>query len=182
MKRKVFSARGLKKLVYSAIFLAFAYTLPFLTGNIPQIGSALSPMHIPTLLCGFVCGWQWGAVVGFIAPLLRGLIIGMPPIIPRGLAMAFELATYGAAAGLLYRLLPKKLPYIYLDLIISMIVGRLVWGAATYVIAGLRNTSFGLSAFWAGAVANAVPGIIVQLVLIPILVITLKNAKLSLNE
>ena len=86
-----------KKLL--ALILALAMVLPFLTGQIPEIGSMLCPMHIPALLCGFMCGWPWGLAVGFISPLLRSMS-GMPPIwiaIP----MAFEMATYGAIAGLL---------------------------------------------------------------------------------
>lgn len=98
-----------KKITFAGMFLALALLLPFLTGQIPQIGNALSPMHIPVLLCGFVCGGPLGLVVGFIAPLLRYMLFGMPPIFPTGIAMAFELAIYGLAAGLLYKRLPKKL-------------------------------------------------------------------------
>ena len=104
---------NLKKLVLAGVFLALCLLLPFVTGQIPQIGAALSPMHIPVLLCGFVCGWPYGLVVGFVAPLLRFMLFGMPPIFPTGIAMAFELAAYGALTGILYRLLPKKTPYIY---------------------------------------------------------------------
>ncbi len=86
---------NLKKLVLSGVFLALALLLPFVTGQIPQIGAALAPMHIPVLLCGFVCGWPFGLVVGFVAPLLRFMLFGMPPIFPTGIAMAFELAAYG---------------------------------------------------------------------------------------
>ena len=90
-----------RKLTYAALFLAIALVLPFLTGQIPEIGRALSPMHIPVLLCGFTCGWPWGLAVGFIAPLLRGLLFGMPVLFPSGVAMAFELAVYGAVSGYL---------------------------------------------------------------------------------
>ena len=58
MRKKDASVRVLK-LTYSALYLAIALVLPFLTGQIPQIGSMLCPMHIPALLCGFVCGWPW---------------------------------------------------------------------------------------------------------------------------
>ena len=101
------SARVLR-LTYSALYLAIALVLPFLTGQIPQIGSMLCPMHIPALLCGFVCGWPWGLAVGFIAPLLRSAFFGMPTMFPAAVSMAFELAAYGAVAGLLYRVLPKR--------------------------------------------------------------------------
>ena len=172
----------LKKLVFSGLFLALALVLPFLTGQIPQVGAALCPMHLPVLLCGFICGWPWGMAVGFIAPLLRFALFGMPPIFPTGVAMAFELASYGLLCGLLYKLLPKRIPFIYVTLIIAMIGGRLVWGAVQYGIAGLSNTEFGIAAFWAGAVVNAVPGMIAQVVLVPLIVMALKKAGLCLNE
>ena len=90
-----------RTVVFAAAFLALALMLPFLTGQIPQIGSMLSPMHIPVLLCGFVCGWPWGLAVGVVAPPLRSVLFGMPPMYPTALCMAFELAAYGAVAGLM---------------------------------------------------------------------------------
>jgi thiamine transporter ThiT len=165
------------RLVLSALFLALAYVLPFLTGQIQQIGKMLCPMHIPVLLCGFFCGWPWGLAVGFIAPLLRSLTLGMPIFFPGAVCMAFELAAYGAIAGLLYKRLPRKKSSIYVALLVAMIVGRLVWGAAMLVCTGLQGSSFTFAAFFAGAVTNAIPGIIIQIVLIPILVMLLDKAK-----
>ena len=171
------------RLVLSALFLAMAYVLPFLTGQIPEIGAMLCPMHIPVLLCGFVCGWPWGLAVGFVAPLLRSFTISMPPLFPTALCMAFELATYGAVAGLMHRYLPRKKPFIYCSLLTAMIAGRLVWGAAMFVFVGAKGGSFTLSAFLAGAITNALPGIVVQIILIPILVMLLDNPKiLKLRE
>ena len=94
-------------LTVSAICLALCMVLPFLTGQIPQIGSMLSPMHIPVLLCGFVCGPAWAAVVGAFAPILRFALFGMPPLFPTGAAMCFELLTYGVVSGALYRMLSR---------------------------------------------------------------------------
>ena len=164
--------------VLAALFLALAYVMPFLTGQIPEIGSMLCPLHIPVLLSGFVCGPLWGAVVGFVAPLLRSLTLGMPPLFPTAACMAFELCTYGAVAGIMHRLLPKRKPYIYCSLLIAMIVGRLVWGAAMLVCLGFSGDSFTLSAFFAGAFVNAIPGIILQIVLIPILVMVLDSMRI----
>ncbi|MBR0352226.1 MAG: ECF transporter S component [Oscillospiraceae bacterium] len=175
-------SRNTKKLCYAAVCLALAMVLPFLTGQIPQIGQALSPMHIPVFLCGFLCGWPWGLAVGFIAPLMRSVLFGMPAIFPGACAMAFELATYGAVSGILYKVLPKKILYIYVTLIIGMLCGRIVWGIARYVFAGLQGSSFPMSAFVAGAFTNAIPGIILHIVLIPLIVIALQRAKLVLNE
>ena len=182
VKEKPASSLFIRRLVFSAMFLALCMVLPYLTGQIPEIGAALSPMHIPVFLCGFVCGWPWALAVGAIAPLLKHFAFGpMPPILT-AVAMTFELAAYGAVSGLLYKLLPKKKWAIYASLVAAMVAGRLVWGCARFVIAGLQHTSFPLSAFWAGAVADAVPGIILHIVLIPVLVMAMEKAHLTLKD
>ena len=171
-----------RKLTFSALYLAIALVLPFITGQIPEIGAMLSPMHIPVLLCGFVCGWPWGLAVGLIAPMLRSVLFGMPTMYPTAIAMTFELAVYGALTGILYQLLPRKTWSVYAALILAMIGGRLVWGAAQYVLLLARGTAFTPELFLAGAVINAIPGIILHIVLIPVLVIVLEKAKLTLNR
>jgi len=164
----------IKKLTLSAMFLALAFVMPFLTGQIPQIGSMLCPMHIPVLLCGFFCGAPWGLAVGFIAPLLRSFALGMPPMFPTAFCMAFELAVYGLVAGWLHNKLPKKKVYVYVSLLSAMILGRIVWGLVMFACMGLDASKFGLTAFVAGAFTNAIPGIIVQVVVVPLLVILLE--------
>ena len=165
------------KMILSSLFLALAYVMPFFTGQIPEIGSMLCPLHLPILLCGFLCGWPWGLAVGFLAPLFRSLILGMPPLFPTALCMAFELAAYGAITGIMHRILPRKKPYIYVSLITAMLFGRLVWGAAMFVFMGINGGSFTFAAFLAGAFTNAIPGILVQILLIPVLVMVLDQPK-----
>ncbi len=172
----------LRKLTYSALYMAIALILPFVTGQIPEIGAMLCPMHIPALLCGFMCGWPWGVTVGFISPLLRSVMFGMPAMFPAAIAMAFELAVYGGMAGLLYSRLPRKKWMIYAALLISMIAGRVVWGAVQALLAGLSGNSFTWTLFLTGAVINAIPGIIMQLALIPVLVVTMDKAGLMVND
>lgn len=167
-----------RNLVLSGLFLALCLALPFLTGQIPQIGNMLLPMHIPVLLCGFICGWPFGLAVGFIAPLLRSLIFTMPPMFPIAASMAFELAVYGLVSGLAYKLLPKKIPYIFASLITAMITGRIVWGAVSILFWGLNGTVFTWEIFISGAVLSALPGIALQVVLIPVIIIALRKAKL----
>lgn len=166
----------------SGMFMALAYVMPFLTGQIPEIGKMLCPMHIPVLLCGFVCGAPYGLIVGAITPLLRSLTLGVPHLFPNATAMAFELAVYGLMAGFLYKVLPKKKINIYASLIGAMVVGRIIWGLAMICIMGFDFSKFGLATFWTGAVANAIPGIIVQIILIPIVVMLLEKAKLISNK
>ena len=166
----------IQKITLSAMFTALAFVLPFFTMQIEKIGDMLCPMHIPVILCGFICGAPWGLLVGVISPLLRSLIMTMPPMFPTAICMAFELGTYGLVAGLLYNALPKKKPYIYVSLAGAMVTGRIVWGIARIVLLGFDFSKFGWSAFWTGAVLNAIPGIIVQIVLIPVVVMALEKA------
>ena len=175
------NARRVRRLVYAALYLAIAMALPFVTGQIPEIGSMLCPMHIPVLLCGFLCGWPWGLAVGFIAPLLRSVLFGMPALFPSAVAMAFELMVYGGMSGFLYGRLPKKPWNTYAVLIVSMIAGRVVWGAARLVLSGVTGVPFTWALFLAGAVTQALPGIVLHLILIPLLVNAMEKAGLSLN-
>lgn len=163
------------KLVLAAMFLALALVLPFLTGQIPQIGKRLCPMHIPVLLCGFFCGPWYALAVGFIAPYLRFALFQMPAVIPDGFVMSFELATYGMVAGLLYKMFPPKKIFVYVSLVLSMIAGRISWALASLVLLSLGKAEFGWPIFVAKGFVNPLPGIVLQVVLIPILVMTLKK-------
>jgi len=168
---------SIKNLTASGACLALCLVLPFLTGQIQQVGSALAPMHVPVLLCGFICGPYYAAAVGAVAPVLRYVLFGMPPIMPIGVAMCFELAVYGAMSGLLYMRLPKKTVFIYVSLVAAMLSGRLVWGLARVGLSGVAGAPFTWQLYMSGAFINAVPGIIVHIVLVPIIVIALKKAK-----
>ena len=162
-------------MILAAMFLALALVLPFLTGQIPQIGKALCPMHIPVLLCGYFCGPWYALAVGFSAPLLRFLLFGMPAVIPDGVSMCFELAAYGFTAAVLYKMLPAGKMSVYISLAGAMLTGRAVWAAARTVLYGLGKSEFGWTAFLYGAFLNAIPGIIVQIILIPVLVVLLRK-------
>ena len=176
MKTK--NTKTVRQLVPAALFLALAFVLPLLTGQVPKVGNMLCPMHFPILLCGFVLGGPWGLTVGFAAPLLRSVLFGMPPMFPIAISMAFELAAYGAVSGWLYRRVKHTLPMTYATLAVAMVAGRLVWGAVRFVLAGLSGSGFPFSAFLSGALFTAVPGIIAQLVLIPLIITALQKAKL----
>ena len=166
-----------RDLVLAALFLALAFVLPMITGHVPQIGNMLCPMHFPVLLAGFVLGGPWGLALGFIAPLLRSVLFGMPPMYPIAISMAFELATYGLVSGLVWHRVKHTLPMMYAALVSAMVAGRLVWGAVRFVLAGLSGTAFPFSAFLSGALLTAVPGIIAQLILIPLILSALQKAK-----
>ncbi len=168
---------NIKNIILCAIFIAIGIILPFFTGQVPEIGNALLPMHLPVLLCGIICGPRYGALVGFITPIMRSLMFGMPPIFPTATAMAFELAAYAIVIGIVYNLLKGKRFQTYIALISSMICGRIVWGAVTFVLLGVSGSAFSFEAFLAGAILSAIPGIILQLILVPLIIIVLKSAK-----
>lgn len=169
------------KLALSAMFLALGMVLPFFTGQIQQIGNFLLPMHIPVFLCAFMCGAHWGGAVGISTPILRSVCFGMPVFYPSAIAMALELAVYGAVAGLIYRIIRRKSIWaVYASMLPAMLLGRLVWGAAQLCLLGARGVGFSFGDFVAGAFVNALPGIILQLVLVPA-VITLLASKGYIN-
>lgn len=167
-----------KKLTLSALFLALGIILPFLTGQIPQIGSMLLPMHIPVLLCGFVCGGSWGLIIGFTVPLLRSVLFAMPPMMPTAIAMAFELAAYGFISGIVYDRMKNKKGSIYLSLIAAMVGGRIVWSAVSFLLYTILGNPFTWEIFAASAFLNALPGIIIQLLFIPAVIYALKKTRL----
>ena len=152
MKTK--NASPMRQLVLAALFLALAFVLPLLTGQVPKVGNMLCPMHFPVLLSGFVLGGPWGLAVGFAAPLLRSVLV----------------------SGLLWRRAKHNLPALYAVLLTAMVSGRIVWGIVRFVLAGLTGGSFPFSAFLSGALFTAVPGIVAQLVLIPLLLTALQKA------
>ncbi len=165
----------LKNVTLSAMLLAAGYVLPLATGQIPQIGSMLLPMHLPVLLCGLVCGWKYGLAVGFVLPLTRSVLFGgMRPMFSTAAAMAFELAAYGGLAGFFYgRSRWKCVVALYRALLCAMVGGRLVWGGAMMVLMGVSGSGFTWAMFLSGALFNALPGIVLQLIFIPAMMMAL---------
>lgn len=168
-----------RRLTLSAMLLAIGLLLPFLTGQIQGIGNMLCPLHLPVLICGLLCGPAWGIAVGAVLPLLRSFLFGMPPLMPTAVAMAFELAAYGLFSGLLRGKLPKTLPMLFVSLVGAMLLGRVVWGAASLLLYGFVAKSFTWQIFVTSGFVNAIPGIILQLVVIPPVVTALEKARLA---
>ena len=152
----------------SALLLAIGYVLPFLTGQIPEIGNLLLPMHLPVMMCGIIFGGGWGCAVGFVLPITRSFIFSRPIMFPSAIAMSFELAAYGLVIGALCSLIkPKRFLSVYPPLIASMLLGRAVWGAAMTALLGFSGNGFTAALFISGAFVDAIVGIVIQLVLIP---------------
>lgn len=158
----------------TALCMALGLVLPMFF-HLFGAGPTFLPMHIPVLLCGFVFGWPYGAVCGFLVPILSSVLTGMPPIFPTATAMMLELCAYGALTGFFYQKLRWN---VYLSLIAAMIGGRIVSGAANAVFLGMAGKPYGFAAFLSASFVEAIPGILIQIVLIPVLVLALKRAKL----
>jgi len=166
-----------RKMAGTALFIAIGIALPLAFHSIPNAGRVFLPMHIPILLCGLICGIPYGLACGIVAPLLSSLLTGMPPaaMLP---AMLCELAAYGLVASLLMRCIPLKNLYarIYIALIGAMLSGRLVLGALNAFIFSAGNYS--VQIWLSGAFVTALPGIAIQVVLIPAIIFGLQKAKL----
>ncbi|MBO5261941.1 MAG: ECF transporter S component [Clostridia bacterium] len=162
---------NLKRLTLASVLLALGMVLPLLTGQIKEIGDSLLPMHLAIMLCGLICGWKYGAVTGAVLPFLRSIVFGMPKPYPNAVWMSLELCTYGFVIGLLYSLSSKKpLWYLYPCLLASMVSGRIVWGIAKAVLLGIDSIPFTMEMFITGGIIDALPGIALQLILIPVII------------
>lgn len=165
----------IKKMVFSAMFLCLGFVLPLFTSQIKEIGDTLLPMHLPVLLCGIICGGNYGFLIGLILPFLRSFVFSMPPLYPNALWMAAELMTYGLVIGLVYKRLKNKgIKGIYISLLTAMLAGRVVWGIVKTLLLGIGGKTFTVSLFIIGGFVDALPGIIIQLILIP-LIVTIVN-------
>lgn len=163
---------SLKNLILTALFIAVGIVLPMAFHLFGGAGQVFLPMHIPVLLCGFVCGWKYGLICGIITPFLSSIMTGMPPLFPTGTAMIFELATYGLLCGLLYKKLHLN---VYVSLIVAMLGGRVISGIANAIFLGVAGKQYGFAMFLTSAFVKSVPGIIIQLVFIPLIIIALQK-------
>lgn len=166
-----------KKAIITAVCMALCVVLPLAFHAVPNAGSIYLPMHIPVLLCGLICGWAYGLACGVVGPLLSSLFTGMPPaaVLP---AMVIELAVYGVIAGLGMLLIrTKKVSAdLYISLVLAMLTGRIVAGATRALIFAVGETTM---ATWATSYfITSLPGIVIQLILIPAIVIALERARL----
>lgn len=164
-----------KKLVIAAMCVALGVVLPFAFHSIPNSGSIFLPMHLTVLLCGMICGWPMGLICGILTPLLSSVLTSMPPMayLP---SMLCELAAYGFIAGLLsqFMITKNRIANLYISLVASMLIGRAVYGILNALIFSAGRFSF--PAFLSGAFVTALPGIVIQLILLPAIIIVLEKA------
>ena len=158
------------------MLFAVGLLLPFLTAQLQSLGNMLLPMHLPILLCGFICGWKYGLFCGAALPIIRSLLFSMPPLYPSAVTYAFELAAYGFCTGFIFLFFKKKnLTAVYVSLVSAMLIGRVIKGIASAVCYGTINKGYSFMMFISGAFVEAVPGIILQLLVIPAVLVAIKR-------
>jgi thiamine transporter ThiT len=174
------SMNPVKKLVFTAACAALCLVLPMAFHAIPNAGQVILPMHIPVLLCGLICGWPYGGVCGIIGPLLSSVITGMPPaaMLP---SMMVECAVYGFTSGLLMKYVRtgKAVTDLYICLISAMAVGRI---AAGFAKAWIFTPGVSPFAWVTTSLVTGIPGIVLQLAVLPLVVAALTRARLIPNR
>lgn len=164
-----------KRLTLAAVCIALCVVLPIAFHSIPNAGSVILPMHIPVLICGMICSWPYGFICGLMGPLLSSVITGMPPaaVLP---AMMVECAVYGAVSGIVLKFVRTGKTYgdLYIALVTAMLAGRVISGIAKALI---FSPGLAMSAWIASSFVTALPGILIQLILLPGVVHTLMKAK-----
>lgn len=165
-----------KQLVTTAMCVALGIVLPMAFHFVPNAGSILLPMHLPVLLCGLINGPVWGLIAGIATPALSSMMTGMPPAMYLP-SMLFELAGYGLVAGLMMKLMLRKrtIPTVYAALIAAMLAGRILYGLSNAFL--FRAGAYSLEIWFAAAFTTALPGILLQLVIIPPVVLALQKIK-----
>ena len=166
----------IKRLTLSALCIALCVVLPMAFHVIPNAGSVMLPMHIPVLLCGLVCGWQYGLLCGCLGPLVSSILTGMPPaaILP---GMMVECGMYGCVGGLMMERVRTGSLYadLYISLPVAMLAGRVISGIVKALI---LTPGLSLAAWATASFVTALPGISIQLILLPTLIVALTRAGL----
>lgn len=161
-----------KEITLTALFITLGITLPLVFHQMALAGRIFSPMHIPVFLAGIFIGPVSGLIVGLICPVMSFLLTGMPPPYAVPL-MSLELPVYGVAIGILIRLI--KFPV--LSLLLAMVLGRLAFALGLFVFGLFLSLPYGPKEFIKISVITGFPGIVIQLILIPLLIETIKLAK-----
>lgn len=163
---------SVRNLVIAALLLAIGLVLPYVVHMFGQeAGMILDPMDLPVLLCGLLLGWRYGLGLGIILPLLSGVITGMPPIFPVAIAMAVQLGIFGLITGLL-----RKKVNAFINVFIAEIIGGVVYSVVMAVLIGIAHSHFGITGPLVGTFVTGLPGIIVEIIIVPIIAGILKRA------
>lgn len=163
-----------QELTIAAMSLALGIILPQAFHMVPNAGSIFLPMHIPILICGFLVSPLYAFLVGLLCPIISHFVFQMPPTIMLG-QMMVELSIYGLSTSLLSKVIHIKSDYLrtYIILILSMLIGRICYGLMNYLF--FKAGSYSLEIWLSAAFISSLPGILIQLILIPMLVVNAKK-------
>lgn len=170
-----------QRLTLTAMFCVLGVLIPMVFHAFGIAGQIFLPMHIPVLLCGFLCGAAYGGICGVTCVLASSLMTGMPVLYPNGVAMTFELCAYGALSGLLFPRLYKKLPLsaaVYAALLPVMLIGRGIAGAVNALVYPTVGLAFTGKVFLTASFVTGLPGIVLQFILIPVCVAAFGRARM----
>ncbi len=172
----MFQLNKIQKLCMCGLFIALCTALPQLF-HLIGLGSSFSPMHIPVILCGMICGGLYGGICGIIGPVISSLTFSMPdtasliPMIP-------ELMFYGLVSGLLAQYLPIKNTVLktYASMVPAMLLGRIAAGVTRYFLFIGQGKGYVISMWLGSHFVKSFPGIVLQLIFIPALILILKKS------
>ncbi len=160
-----------------AIFIVLALVFPMLF-HLVHLGSTFLPMFFPIALAGFLIAPPVAALVGFLAPLLSAFLTGMPPLYP---PIAPLMAAEGFVLAATISMTRRKMGWgIYPSLITGILLQRLVMAVGVFLIAPLFRLPG--EVFTAGMLISGIPGIILQLVAIPAIVLALEPRMKRLED
>lgn len=168
-----------RKIVISGLLISIGVLLPIVFHSMSMGGQVFLPMHIPVLIAGMLLGPLYGGVVGVITPILSSFFTGMPPTFPMLPIMIFELGTYGLTSGYFSKVFPKK---IYMSLVAAMFDGRISAGLVVFVLSRFFGANIKPLIFLKGAIITGLPGMLIQLIVIPPIVIALKKNLRNLGQ
>jgi riboflavin transporter FmnP len=161
-----------KRLCSAALLLAAGILLPQVFHSIggPAAGGVFLPMHIPVLVAGLLLGPFYGAVIAVVTPVVSFLCMGMPPAAKLPF-MVLELVGYGAVSGLLY----SRKWNLYLSLVVAQMSGRAVYALSLLMGAYILRLPVPQVAVVGTAIVTGLPGIVIQLVFVPAVVILVRR-------
>lgn len=171
--------KEIEKIVLTGLFIAIGVVLAPLFHS-AGLGQVFSPMHFPVLVCGLLLGWKYGLITGLLTPLITSFMLQAPPLFPMATVMSLELAVYGLLSGLIYNkcsLFTSKIANVYVALIVAMIAGRIVYGLTYGILFVLGLSDFAFSTYVTSLFVVGLPGIVLQILIVPAVVMTIERKK-----
>lgn len=175
--------RPTRHMIIAAVMIALGIVLPMTFHSFPDGGKVFLPMHIPVMVGAFFLPWTWAIAVGALTPILSFLLTGMPPLAPMPMViiMVFELMTYALIISLLRKkvLKQKKWYSPIWAMIPAMVAGRIIAGLVLFLLLQIYlPMKINPLIFVSGGITTGLPGIIAQIIIIPIIYqVLIRNLK-----